>query len=80
MLMVMRAGRPHQIRIHMACIGHPLVGEPLYAPGGRPQQPGVPPGAIGYCLHAWQVELQHPVHRTWVVVEAPAPKWAATLL
>jgi hypothetical protein len=32
-------GRPHQIRIHMAAMGHPLVGDPLYAAGGVPPAP-----------------------------------------
>lgn len=64
----------------MAFIGHPLVGEPLYAKGGRPASPGVLPGAIGYCLHAWRVELQHPVEGNWMAVEAPAPAWAAEFL
>lgn len=54
-------GRPHQIRIHLAAAGHPLVGDPLYAPGGGPQELTTAlPGDLGYLLHAHQLELAHP--------------------
>lgn len=53
-------GRPHQIRIHMAAAGHPLVGDPLYAAGGLPlADPGLP-GDGGYRLHAERLSLDHP--------------------
>ena len=58
-------GRPHQIRIHLAAAGHPLVGEPLYAVGGQPQavvgERPARPGDTGYHLHAMQVGFVHPV-------------------
>lgn len=45
------SGRPHQIRIHMAAIGHPLVGDPLYGPGGMPMVGG---WVAGLAAVGWQ--------------------------
>ena len=53
------SGRPHQIRIHCAALGAPLLGDPLYAPGGL-AIPGALPGDGGYQLQAWRLELKLP--------------------
>ncbi|MGE5087593.1 MAG: RluA family pseudouridine synthase, partial [Candidatus Levyibacteriota bacterium] len=53
----LETGRTHQIRVHLAAIGHPLVGDPAY--GGRRPLPGVPAFAR-QALHATRLELVHP--------------------
>lgn len=67
-------GRPHQIRIHAACTGHPLAGDPLYMPGGQPApSTAALPGDAGYLLHAHRLELPHPSAGRPFEVIAPLP-------
>ncbi len=70
----LHSGRPHQIRIHLASIGHPLVGDPLYGVTGQPLEnlPGLP-GDGGYFLHAQYLKFNHPVTGEPIDLEAPLP-------
>jgi 23S rRNA pseudouridine1911/1915/1917 synthase len=71
-------GRPHQIRIHAAAAGYPLVGDPLYREGGTPIPPqtsdSIPlPGDGGYHLHALRVRFTHPATREPMRLVCPPP-------
>jgi 23S rRNA pseudouridine1911/1915/1917 synthase len=65
----LETGRTHQIRVHAAAMGHPIVGDPVYG-SGRSLGVNLP----GQALHAWRLRLQHPVTGELVkaIAEPPA--------
>lgn len=68
-------GRPHQVRIHMASVGHPLAGDPLYTLGGIPR-PDALPGDLGYWLHAYKLAFTHPASNAQLTFrENVPPEW-----
>ncbi len=71
----LETGRTHQIRVHSAKIGHPIVGDPIYSSA---HSIGV--NLPGQALHAWKLQLQHPVSGDLVEVTAPLPRSLTTLL
>jgi 23S rRNA pseudouridine1911/1915/1917 synthase len=63
-------GRTHQIRVHLAAIGHPLAGDPVY--GSGTSRHGAP-GLERLFLHSWRIELQAPDDGHVIRAEAPLP-------
>ncbi len=66
-------GRPDQIRIHLAALGAPIVGDPLFGVGGIPIS-DAPPGQGSYLLHAAALSFVHPVTKRWIKVRC-LPAW-----
>lgn len=65
----LETGRTHQIRVHMAYLGHPVAGDPVYGPKN-----GVS-SLNGQCLHAGVLGFVHPITKEFVRVEAPLPDY-----
>jgi 23S rRNA pseudouridine1911/1915/1917 synthase len=73
----LETGRTHQIRIHLAEIGHPVVGDPVYRPRNRPRSKAQFPRQA---LHAQTLGFVHPLTQQHVRVEAPLPADLAGLI
>ena len=70
----LETGRTHQIRVHMASLGHPLLGDVVY--GSKKPWPGL----AGQCLHARKLKFIHPTTNELVEVECPLPDWFEKVL
>ena len=71
-------GSPHQIRIHLAAIGYPLLGDPLYDVGGIAKTICIDskisvPSDCGYSLHAYKLGFIHPSTSEYVSFICPPP-------
>lgn len=67
-LCTLHTGRTHQIRVHMLHLGHPLIGDPIYA---HPKRQTAQPGRL--MLHAWRLGFDHPATGERIEVQAPVP-------
>jgi len=72
--LILETGRTHQIRVHMASIGHPVVGDTVYGLKKAVK------GLQGQCLHAKSVGFVHPATGQWLTFDSPLPECFCEIL
>lgn len=70
----LETGRTHQIRVHMASVGHPVLGDPVYGPSRCPFR------LQGQTLHAKILGIRHPSSGEYMEFDAPLPEYFSELL
>ena len=70
----LETGRTHQIRVHMASIGHPVLGDEVYGPAKCPFK------LQGQTLHAKILGIEHPSTGKYMEFDAPLPEYFQDLL
>ncbi len=73
-------GRTHQIRVHCAALGHPILGDRVYGDHRTAKPPVLPFPVQRQMLHAWRLRIVHPIRGETMYFEAPVPPDMALLI